>query len=171
MARLNLHEYQQDILARLQEVTANAGSTSSSRLGVEVGGQHWLINLRDISEVLPVPDISPVPLTRSWFLGMANVRGNLYGITDLAAFMGGPFTAMTAQSRILLVHERYQVNAALLIDRLVGLRTLESMTVQTPEPGERDTHGEHYKDEHGQVWQVLALEGLLTGSEFMQVAA
>jgi twitching motility protein PilI len=170
MARLNLHEYQQDILARLQEVTANAGSTSSSRLGVEVGGQHWLINLRDISEVLPVPEISPVPLTRSWFLGMANVRGNLYGITDLAAFMGGPFTAMTAQSRILLVHERYQVNAALLIDRLVGLRTLESMQAQ-PDAEGGEAHGEHYQDEHGQLWQVLALDSLLTGNAFMQVAA
>lgn len=170
MARLNLHEYQQDILARLQEVTANAGSTSSSRLGVEIGGQHWLVNLRDISEVLPVPEISPVPLTRSWFLGMANVRGNLYGITDLAAFMGGPFAVMSAQSRILLVHERYQVNAALLIDRLVGLRTVESMQLQT-DVGDAGADGEHYKDEHGQVWQVLALQNLLTGNAFMQVAA
>jgi twitching motility protein PilI len=69
----------------------------------------------------------------------------------------------------LLVHERYQVNAALLIDRLVGLRALESMQLQPAD--DQAVAGEQYKDEHGQVWRVLALENLLTGNEFMQVAA
>ena len=38
--------------------------------------------------MIPVPPITPVPLTRPWFRGVANVRGNLYSVVDFAAFVG-----------------------------------------------------------------------------------
>jgi twitching motility protein PilI len=28
------------------------------------------------------------PLTQPWFLGLANIRGNLYSVVDLAGFLG-----------------------------------------------------------------------------------
>ena len=35
---------------------------------------------RDAGEVIAVPPIAPVPLTQPWFLGVANIRGNLYSV-------------------------------------------------------------------------------------------
>ena len=36
-----------------------------------------------------MPATVPVPLTHSWFRGVANVRGNLYSVVDFSAFQGG----------------------------------------------------------------------------------
>ena len=69
---------------------ASADRTASAgrRLAFKAGGMSWLVALPDAGEVLPVPTLTSVPLTRSWVRGMANVRGNLYTVTDLAAFAG-----------------------------------------------------------------------------------
>lgn len=165
--RLNLQEYQQDILARLRSVTESSTASASSRLGVQIAGRFYLIDLNEISEVLPVPEMLSVPLTQSWFLGMANIRGNLFGITDLSRFLHDSAAVISGQSRILLVNDQYGINAALLVDRLVGLRNLDVMKRQEGS----ETRHQEYTDENGQEWQVLDVGALLERNDFLQVAA
>jgi twitching motility protein PilI len=170
-SKLNLQAYQQDILARLKSLAEGGHAASSSKLGVKSGPTDWLVALDEISEVLPVPDVMPVPLTNSWFLGMANVRGNLFAVTDLSAFAGYAPTSVSSESRILLVHNRFGINAGLLVDRLIGLRSLDEMQ---PQDGTKDTPAwqlRRYKDAGGQSWDELDIGVLLSQNEFMQVAA
>ena len=168
--KLNLQAYQQDILARLKSLTESGRAPSSSKLGVRIGAVDWLVALGDISEVLPVPDIMHVPLTHSWFMGMANVRGNLYALTDLAGFLGHPPTVVTSESRVLLAHGRFGINAGLLVDRLIGLRNLEDMQVQE-DVGEKPAWQLQRYTDNNQNWDELDLEVLLGQKDFMQVAA
>jgi len=112
MARtLDLRKYQEDILVRIKDQTRAADANTRNRLGVRAGDRRLLVRLDDISEVLPVPEVHPVPLSRSWFLGMANVRGNLYGVSDLSQFAGGSATTIGVASRILLIHQKYKAHA------------------------------------------------------------
>jgi twitching motility protein PilI len=100
--RLSLKDYQRGLAERLRE--AGAGRMAS-KLGVQLGTETWLVDLGDAGEVLPVPAVTPVPLTQPWFKGVANVRGNLYSVIDFPAFLGvggGPW----ANSRLLLLGER-----------------------------------------------------------------
>jgi twitching motility protein PilI len=168
--KLDLQAYQQDILARLKDLSGSK-ATSSSRLGVKVGGYYGLVSLMDISEVLPVPDVIQVPLTHSWFMGMANVRGNLYALTDLAHFLGNEVRPLTHDSRILLAHARFGVNAGLLVDQLIGLRSVEEMQIQKQTQDKQAWQLEHYKDANGQDWIELDLAALLGQKEFLQIAA
>ena len=123
----NLREFQEAILLRLKEATAKGGAVSTSRLGVIVGSKRVLINLHEVSEVLPLPPMQHVPLTLPWFLGVANVRGNLYNITDLAQFMGLPPTPKSINNRIVLINSDVTTQVAVVIDSLVGLRSVEAM--------------------------------------------
>lgn len=168
--KLDLQAYQQDILARLKDL-AGSQATSSSRLGVKVGGYHGLVSLTDISEVLPVPEIIKVPLTHSWFMGMANVRGNLYALTDLAHFLGNEIRPITHESRVLLAHVRFGVNAGLLVDQLIGLRSIDELKAHKPTGDKQAWQLAHYKDANGQDWVELDLAALLGQKEFMQIAA
>ncbi|HEY8119564.1 MAG TPA: chemotaxis protein CheW [Methylophilaceae bacterium] len=169
--KLNLQAYQQDILARLKSLSESGRAPASSKLGVKIGNVDWLISLADISEVLPVPEIMPVPLTQPWFMGMANVRGNLYALTDLAGYLGNPPTVVTSESRILLAHGQFGINSGLLVDRLIGLRNLEDMQHEKNVGDKPVWQLERYKDADGQIWDELDIGMLLTQSEFMQVAA
>lgn len=169
--KLNLQAYQQDILAKLQNLAAGGQTASSSKLGIRSGGTDWLVALGEISEVLPVPDVMPVPLTHSWFMGMANVRGNLFALTDLAAFAGRVPTHVTSESRVLLVHNRFGINSGLLVDRLIGLRNLDEMQAQDSSKDSPAWQLRRYKDASGQGWDELDIGVLLSQNEFMQVAA
>src|SRR5512140_2214469 len=88
--RFNLREFQQQVLDRLQQQAS--GSAQVSTLGVQVGQQFWLVDMTDISEVMPMPALTPVPLTKPWYCGVANVRGSLYSIVDLCAFLNSALT-------------------------------------------------------------------------------
>src|SRR3989344_876129 len=169
--KLSLQAYQQDILERLKNVGEGGSSPPSSRLGVKIGGSNWLVSLDDISEVLHIPYIMHVPLTHSWFMGMANVRGNLYGLTDLAGLLGNSPGTVTDQSRILLAHQSLDVNAGFLVDQLVGLRNLDDMQIQNPDPGKPKWQLGRYQDASGQSWDELDIEALISQDDFMHVAA
>ena len=72
--RTNLREFQQNLRDRMLDKSRMGGQLPL--LGVQIGGQNWLVEMREISEVLSPPPMTKVPLTRAWFRGVANVRGN-----------------------------------------------------------------------------------------------
>jgi twitching motility protein PilI len=159
--RFSLREFQQNVLNRLQQRETAGGHAST--LGVQVDKEYWLVEMADISEVLALPPLTPVPLTKPWYRGVANIRGNLYSISDLAAFMGQPEAAQEGQSRILLVNPQFSFNAGLLVTRVLGLR--DTANWQRMESVE----GVDYQDEQGKIWHRLDIAKLLRQPEFLQI--
>ena len=159
--RFSLREFQQNVLDRLQQRETAGGHAST--LGIEVAGDYWLVEMGDISEVLPLPPLTPVPLTKPWYRGVSNIRGNLYSISDLAAFLGKPETTLEAYNRVLLANPKFAFNAGLLVTRVLGLRDVVGW--QCTESGE----GVDYQDEQGRTWHKLDMERLLQQPEFLQI--
>lgn len=169
-SKLDLHGYQQDILSRLKAATTGGTDNSGSRLGVRVGDAYWLISLADVNEVLPVPSILSVPLTKTWFLGVANIRGVLYGINDFSAIQGHGHTSLSRDSRVLTVHQRFDVNIAILVNQLVGLRNPTEMKVLDDVLDKPVWQGKRYQDAADIEWNELMLDVLLDDQAFMQIA-
>ena len=84
--KLNLRAFQQELATRLAAKTTQ--QVEQSRLGIACAGERWLIRLADAGEVIAVPQMATVPLTKPWYLGVSNIRGNLYGVIDFAGFLG-----------------------------------------------------------------------------------
>lgn len=131
-------------------------------LGVQVAGQNWLVDPADIGEALPLPPLTPVPLVQPWLRGVANVRGNLYCVTDLAAYLQQGAVSGEAGNRLLVLADR-QAHAALLVERVLGLREVEGWTTESGEDGFR------YRDEQGAAWRKLDVRGLLEQPAFLQI--
>ncbi|MDP2761830.1 MAG: chemotaxis protein CheW [Sideroxyarcus sp.] len=159
--RFNLREFQQQVLDRLQ--AQGVGSASISTLGVQVGQHLCLVDMTDISEILPLPVMTPVPLTKPWYCGVANVRGNLYSIIDLNAYPDQPPTVQEAPNRVLLLGQRFAFNAGLLVSRVLGLRNSEGWQRQ------EESGIVRYKDDSGQTWHKLDIQQLLQQPEFLQI--
>lgn len=139
------------------------------RLGVRFGGHDWLLALADAGEVIAVPPITQVPLAKPWMLGIANVRGRLYAVADLAMFFGESGSTLQPQARLLLVGQRHDSNAAILVERVLGLRSISDLA-PLPCEGSGLVQAE-FRDAQGQHWRELALPRLLTSSEFAVAAA
>lgn len=159
--RFNLREFQQGLLDRMQE-HAQGGSLVAT-LGIMIGRDSWLVDMADVSEVMSLPDLTVVPLTRPWYCGVANVRGNIYSITDLGAFMNYGLTAHDAQSRVLLIAQKYNFNTGLLVAKVLGLRN--SIDWQRSE----QDGAVYYQDSTGQKWQKLDIRQLIQRPEFIQI--
>jgi hypothetical protein len=106
-ARIDLRLFQQELATRLASKTT--AQVESSRLGLSCVGERWLIRLADAAEVVAVPPFAAVPLTQRWFLGLANIRGNLYSVVDLAGFLGRETVVphgTSGQARLILFGPR-----------------------------------------------------------------
>jgi len=167
MAHGNLKEFQEALARRLHDASE---VESTARLGLESGGHRYLLRLEEAGEVLPLPALYPVPLTRSWFVGLANVRGNLVAVVDLAEFAGGEPTARGADARLVLFAERFAVRSSLLAARMLGLKNLTAF-----EPCNRGAAPAWvrscYVEKNGgtTVWRELDMGGLMASESFLQV--
>jgi twitching motility protein PilI len=100
---------------------------------------------------------------------VANVRGNLYSVTDFSAFVGAKPAAKSDQARLLIIAERFRVGAALLVERSLGLRHADGLTLL---PGADMTPWvrAQYSDAEGQVWKELDVAGLVQNEAFLEVS-
>jgi len=166
--RTSLRDYQRDLAARLQSAGSERAAT---KLGLQVGDARWLVDLRDAGEVIPVPAITPVPLTQPWFRGVANIRGNLCSVVDFAVFLGAQPAPIGEQARLLLFGARFRTGGALLVERSLGLRNADELRPQAasgPQPGW--LKGE-YSDAQGGRWRELDVAQLVADAEFLAVGA
>ncbi|MDD2699678.1 MAG: chemotaxis protein CheW [Sideroxydans sp.] len=159
--RFNLREFQQQVLDRLQAQTA--GDSRQSTLGIQLGQENWLVDMTDISEVMPMPSLTQVPLTKSWYCGVANVRGNLYSVIDLNTYTRHEATTRDAHNRVLLLGQRFAFNAGLLVSRVLGLRNTQDWS-------QREESGSIiFQDPSGQIWHKLDIHQLLSQPEFLLI--
>jgi len=164
--KFNLREFQTTLSQQL--LAAASRDNTGSRLGFRVGDVNWLVSLSDTEEVLPVPPLVRVPGARRWFRGVANIRGNLYAVSDFSDFMGQGVTPEHSDCRLLLPHHDFGVNSALLVRSALGLRNINRYQA-------RDEHAAHpwvarqYTDEAGTAWCDLDFGQLLGNAEFLMV--
>lgn len=165
--RISLREFQESLVRRL--TSAQRGETTRALLGVESGSKLWLLDLSDSGEVVPLPPLTTVPLTKPWFSGIANVRGTLYSVVDFSAFQGGDPTRRNNNARLLLVGARHGINSALLVDRTLGLKNLDDLEPVAAEAGAPPWAGESHIDAQGRRWTRLYLRELLDDPAFLEV--
>jgi len=162
----SLRDYQRGLSARLADLS---NLRLVSKLGIEVGGNRWLVDLTDAGEVIPVPAIAPVPLTKPWYTGVANVRGNLYSIIDFSMFIGAAPAIRSERSRLVLISDKYRVGCALLIDAIVGLRSPHLFDRVTDTADAAQWIKARYTDREKNVWNELAVAPLIQDAGFLDI--
>jgi len=90
-----------------------AAEGGTRRYGVVVGGQRLLLAADGAVRVLEPPPVYRMPNTRAWFPGLANVRGSLVPVYDLAAWLDLP---VPETRRMLLVVGQGDASAGVLVD-------------------------------------------------------
>lgn len=166
--RTSLRDFQAYLATRLSDAALGRGA--ASWLGVEAGGESWLVDLSDGGEIIPLGQLTAVPLTKPWFVGIANIRGNLYSVADFSVFRGKSPTVQNANARLLLIGSRYGVNAALLMSRMLGLRNPADFTPEsTIDDSAPAWCSQRFSDAQGKIWFKLSVRDLLADNNFMNI--
>jgi twitching motility protein PilI len=167
--RTRLREFQTKLVERMQAATSGVG-VQASQLGVMIGQSRWLLNLQEAGEIVSVGQITKVPLTQDWFLGLTNIRGNLISVIDLAHFRGMPPTSIDKESRIIAFAPSLSFNSGLLVSRVMGLRTVAEMELQQDTAADDAPWAtKRYLDRESQVWTELDLSLIVQDPQFLHV--
>lgn len=160
--RSRLRQYQVQLLERMQ--AAKSGAAEGGReLGVLLGGRLCLLDLTQISEIVPLQPIAPVPLTQEWYLGLANIRGHLTGVIDLARYLAQEAgDSAPSERRLITFAPGLGFNCALQVERVLGLRKLAEMT-------QLDDARQQFRDADGQPWSRIDLALLVQEPRFSHV--
>jgi twitching motility protein PilI len=166
-----LRELQSRLAERLQ--AARTQQRGQAWLAVECGARGFLFPLREAGEIFALTPVQPVPHTHAWFLGVANLRGHLNGVVDLAAFLGVKAAEHGRdQAHLVGFNPALDINCALLVDRLAGLRDDKHLS---PEPDDAQPRpafvGQRFRDTTGRSWQELNLAALASNAAFLRITA
>ncbi len=166
-----LRALQNRLAQRLQE----ARSTVRGRawLAVECDGRGFLFPLQEAGEIFPMSPIAGVSHAQPWFLGVANLRGQLHGVVDLAGFLGiAARPEGRDQAMLVGFNASLDVNAALLVDRLAGLRGEDQLAVEagaSRAPSASSFAGPRWCDADGRLWQEISLARLVRHPAFLKI--
>jgi twitching motility protein PilI len=147
-------------------------------VGYRIGTRRLASGFGEVLEILPIPQVTPVPGAQPWMLGVANVRGNLLPIVDLKQFLEGERTVLHEGQRILLVRQPGG-DVAVLIDELYGQRSFNEQQQLNDEEAQAAQLVEgryaHFIDRAYRLgdhpWGIFSLERLARTPEFRQAAA
>jgi len=173
--RQAIRELQTRLADRLQ--IARTQGVAPSWLAVEASGQKYLFPMTQAGEIFPWVATQAVPYTQGWFLGVANLRGGLFGVVDLAGYVSGQSSSLKTEfalkeSRLVALNSALDINCALLIDRLAGLRNQEAFSdFSEKSPDTPAYFGNQYIDRSGHSWQEINLQLLAQQAHFLTIGA
>jgi purine-binding chemotaxis protein CheW len=119
-------------LARPPARTA-AAATLLEVLEFRLARERYALETRHVREVYPLKDLTPLPCTPPFVLGIVNVRGRIVPVLDLKKFFDLPDYGITDLHRIILV-ESQDCELGLLADAVVSVGSIPADSLQSSLP-------------------------------------
>lgn len=114
-----------------------------------------------VREVYPFKDLTPLPCTPPFVLGIVNVRGRILPVYDLKKFFGLPDQGLTDLHRIILVQGN-DMELGVLADVIVGVRSIPTDSLQPSLPTLTDIRADYLKGVSADRLVVLDVARILS---------
>ena len=118
--------------------------------------ERYAIERGHVREVYPLKDLTPVPCTPPFVVGIINVRGQILPVIDLKKFFDLPDSGITDLHAVIIVHGS-DVELGILADAIMGIRSIPFITIQPSLPtltGIRATYLKGVTDDHAVILDV-----------------
>lgn len=136
-----------------------------------VGDVQLLVDVSNVLELLTLPEVTAIPGTKRWFLGVANIRGELLTVIDFGDFLAKPRIKPGKQVRMLVINHD-DVRSGLIVDQVYGIRHLvvgkqcDDVDGSVQESVRAILKG--YFAEDGEKFHIMSIEKLINETGFMQ---
>lgn len=91
------------------------------------------IESRHVREVYPLADLTPLPCTPPFVLGIINLRGEILSVIDIKRFFDLPEKGLTDLNKVIVLRSDRML-FGILADAILGMRTIPLSTVQPSLP-------------------------------------
>lgn len=129
-----------------------------------LGNESYGIDVRQVQEVIQYPEISPVPGSPVYVLGIINLRGEVITVCDMRAMLGLPDKAITNETRVILMElddQKLGINVDNVAE-IINIKTSEIDTTTVSE-GNQTILGTWQKK--GKLYILLSINELMKGDD------
>ncbi|HEV8430055.1 MAG TPA: chemotaxis protein CheW [Pyrinomonadaceae bacterium] len=147
-------------LARREKSAAIQGATIEV-LEFRLAQERYAIECRWIQEVHSLKDVTAVPCTPPFLVGIVNVRGRILAVLDLKKFLDLPSPGITDLHCIILVR-RNDCEVGILADVIVGVRSISVDDLQLSLPTLTGVRSECIRGVTAESVVVLDLERIFS---------
>jgi purine-binding chemotaxis protein CheW len=149
-----------EVLAR-KRIDPLAADTVLELLEFRLASERYAVESHYVQEVHPLRDLTPLPGTPSFVLGIVNVRGRILPVLDLKKFFDLPEQGLTDLHRIIRVRGN-DLELGLLADVVVGVRSVVAARLQPTLPTLTGIRADYLKGVSDERLVVLDLERILS---------
>ena len=144
-----------------------------SGIAFEIMGQYFVAPLGEVSEVIYPPECTEVPNVQNWVRGLANIRGRLLSVSDLANYVSGKRAQYLPTQKVLCIsHNDHYVG--LIVDQVLGIQHFNTHSFFSAAPetveSELQDYCQGYFHQHNQKWQVFLFSQLLQNPKYMNAS-
>ena len=86
-----------------------------------------------VREICPLKELTPVPCTPPFVLGIINVRGQIVSVIDMKKFFDLPERGLTDLNKVIIVHGE-KIEFGILADSILGVRKISREEIHPPLP-------------------------------------
>ena len=98
-----------------------------------VSTERYGIESSYVREVYPLKELTPLPCTPSFVLGIANVRGQILSVIDIKKFFDLPGKGLTDLNKVIIIHND-AMEFGVLADVILGMRRIALGDIQPSLP-------------------------------------
>jgi len=126
----------------------------------------YAIETMFVREVYPMTELTPLPCTPAFVLGLINVRGQILTVVDMKKFFDLPERGITNLNKVIVVRKD-AMELGILADEIIGIRSLSVNELQPPLSTMTGIHAEYLKGVTGERLIVLDMERFLTDGKLI----
>jgi len=118
--------------ARLIARTPLIEATPAERLEVvefSLAHERYAIVATSVREIYPLTDITPLPCTPAFVLGVINVRGRIISVIDIKRLFDLPEKGLTDLNKVVII-QGHGLEMGILADTILGVRMLHRKEIQ-----------------------------------------
>ncbi len=98
-----------------------------------LAGERYAVESAQVREAYPLKDLTPLPCTPPFVLGIMNVRGRILAVIDLRTFFDRPREGLTGLNKVVVIGND-ETAIGILADAVIGVHTLRLKDLQPSLP-------------------------------------
>jgi purine-binding chemotaxis protein CheW len=135
--------------ARAQELAREGENGKTTGESIEIvefmlAYEKYGIESSYVREIHTLKELTPVPCTPPFVLGIINVRGHIVSVIDLKRFFNLPEKGLTDLNKVIIIHDD-TMEFGILADSILSVRGISTEEVQPPLPTLTAIHTEYLR--------------------------
>lgn len=128
--------------------------------------ERYAIETEYIREILSLKEVTPLPCTPSFVLGIINIRGRILSVVDIKKFFNLPERSITNLDKIIIIHTD-EMEIGILADNILGTKLIPLKTINPLPPTMTGIGAEYLKGVTCERVVVLDTAGILSDQKLI----